>query len=434
MGKLYRGLILCLILIGSLILASCSAPLSSTPVVMPETQGTLIPAPTVMNTVINTVEPQLPVETRAVVEPAETSSPASFPDPAAYGWKPFISGLERPIDLQPAMDGSGRLFVVEQRGVIWVVNPITKATSTFLDIRQKVGSNGNEQGLLGLAFSPLYIQDGRFYLNYTDQNGTTKIARYKVSSIPDEANPDSEEVLLSVDQPYANHNGGGLAFGPDGYLYIGLGDGGSAGDPQGNGQSVDTLLGKILRIDVRSDKGYTIPPDNPFSVGGGLPEIWALGLRNPWRFSFDRGTGDLFIADVGQNRLEELNYLAANSPGGSNFGWRYREGMDVYEGQVPDYLTLIDPVWQYSHNEGCSITGGNVYRGIQMPEWNGVYLYGDYCNGRVWGLLKNAGGQWENRLLFSLKGNLSSFGLDSQGEIYVLIHNSGEVLRLEKND
>jgi len=228
---------------------------------------------------------------------------------------------------------------------------------------------------------------------------------------------------LHVNQPFPNHNGGTLQFGPDGYLYAGLGDGGSAGDPFGNGQKTNTLLGKILRLDVDSAEPYAIPADNPFGN-----EIWAYGLRNPWRISFDKQTGDLYIADVGQNTYEEIDYLPAVSPGGVNFGWDYREGLHVYEGSPPAGLTMTDPIAEYGHTEGgCSVTGGYVYRG-SMPEWNGIYLYGDYCTGYVWGLI-NIDGGWQAHLLFDTEANITSFGQDDAGEIY-LVSDGGEIYKL----
>jgi glucose/arabinose dehydrogenase len=236
--------------------------------------------------------------------------------------------------------------------------------------------------------------------------------------------------LLEVSQPYANHNGGGLAFGPDGYLYIGLGDGGAANDPMGNGQSLNTLLGKILRINVDAGNPYAIPPDNPFTNGGGRAEIWAYGLRNPWRFSFDALTGDLYIADVGQNIWEEVNFVPSSLPGGLNFGWDYREANHAFEGSPPEGLTLVNPVAEYNQAGGhCSITGGYVYRGQELPAWHGVYIYGDYCSGVIWGLVLDAGGVWQSQQLFNLPSQLSSFGVDGQGEIYAVGHD-GVIYRL----
>ena len=293
---------------------------------------------------------------------------------------------------------------------------------------------GSEQGLLGLAFDPAFKDNQYFYVNYTDTNGDTVIARYQANG--DQADPASEKRLLRVDQPFANHNGGVLAFGPDGYLYAGLGDGGAEGDPLGNGQNTDVVLGKILRIDVASGDPYGIPAGNAFPSGGGRPEIWAYGLRNPWRLSFDRATGDLYIGDVGQNTWEEVDYLPAGSPAGSNFGWSYREGNHGYSpANPPAGVQYVDPVAEYSHAEGgCAITGGYVYRGA-MPEWQGIYLYGDYCSGFVWGLLRSNGTgsntTWDSKLLFQTGASITTFGQDASGEIY-LAGRGGTIYELQK--
>jgi glucose/arabinose dehydrogenase len=223
-----------------------------------------------------------------------------------------------------------------------------------------------------------------------------------------------------------------LAFGPDGMLYMGLGDGGNAGDPQGFAQNLQSLLGKILRLDVSSGQDYAIPAGNPFANGGGLPEIWALGLRNPWRFTFDRQTGDLYIGDVGQKGWEEIDFLPAGSSGGANLGWNFREGAHPYQGEPPASLTFLEPIAEYSHTLGCSVTGGVVVRSLNLPEWQGVYLYGDYCTGRVWGLLQTAPGIWLNAELFKTDFNISSFGEDDDGGIYLLDHSGGSIYRLAK--
>jgi glucose/arabinose dehydrogenase len=343
----------------------------------------------------------------------------TFPDPNAYAWQPLVGGLERPVDLQA--DGSGRLFVIEKAGRIRIIENDQLLQAPFLDIAERVGSDSNEQGLLGVAFHPQYTENGRFFVNYTDTSGDTVIARYQVSNDPNAADPNSEVKLLGVDQPFPNHNGGVLVFGPDGYLYAGLGDGGAAGDPMGNAQKTDTLLGKILRLDVDSAEPYAVPADNPFGN-----EIWTYGLRNPWRMSFDRTTGDLYIGDVGQGQWEEIDFLAAGSPGGANFGWDYREGAHDYEGGGPE--EMIDPVAEYSHPEGgCSVTGGYIYRG-SMPEWNGIYLYGDYCTGMIWGLIQ-ADGSWQKQLLFDVDVTITSFGQDAAGELY-LVSDGGDIFRL----
>jgi glucose/arabinose dehydrogenase len=386
-----------------------SPPPSGTPTVASLTQTSLTP-PSMADTPV----------TSQTSPTATSASTTTFPDPNAYMWKPLpISGLVRPVDLQP--DGSERLFVIEKVGRIRIIENDQLIETPFLDISDRVGSNGNEQGLLGLAFHPQYAQNGRFFVNYTDKNGDTVLARFQVSSDPNIADPNSEVKILGVDQPFANHNGGVLAFGPDGYLYAGLGDGGSQGDPFGNAQNTSVLLGKILRLDVDSAETYTVPADNPFGN-----EIWAYGLRNPWRFSFDKLTHDLYIGDVGQNTWEEIDFLPAGSPGGTNFGWNFREGAHDYKGGGP--AGLVEPVAEYSHTEGgCSVTGGYVYRG-SMPEWNGIYFYADYCTGLIWGLIRSGNG-WQKQQLFDLDVTITSFGQDASGELYLLSDNGG-VFRL----
>lgn len=361
-----------------------------------------------------------------VTDPPESTQAPAIPEPEDYDWVQVAEGFVQPLLVIHAGDGSGRLFVVGQQGVIWVFANGEVLPKFFLDIRERVGSEGNEQGLLGLAFHPQYEQNGYFYINYTDVNGDTVVARFEVSTDPNRAEAGSQEILLRVGQPYSNHNGGHLEFGPEGYLYIGLGDGGSAGDPQGNGQSVNTLLGSLLRIDVDGGQPYAIPPDNPFANGGGRSEIWAYGLRNPWRFSFDSLTNDLYIADVGQNKWEEINFLPEGTPGGANFGWDYFEGNHPYQGEPPAGLNTILPVAEYDHSRGgCSVTGGGVYRGESLPEWQGVYFYGDFCSGEIFGLVQLSNGQWQSELLYDLPILITSFGFDEQGEFYVLGRGGG---------
>jgi glucose/arabinose dehydrogenase len=357
----------------------------------------------------------------------------TFPDPAGYTWNPVMGGLEAPLDIQNASDGSGRLFIVEKPGRIRILKGGQLLPSPFLDISAEVGSRHTEQGLLGLAFHPNYARSGLFFVNYTDGSGNTVIARFHVSARnPDLADPASEIDILHVDQPYDNHNGGGLAFGPDGYLYIGLGDGGSGGDPLDTGQNLHTLLGKLLRIDVDHGSPYAIPAGNPFAKGGGPPEIWADGLRNPWRFSFDRRSGNLFIADVGQDAWEELDFIPSGTPGGLNFGWSFYEGTHPFKGQPPAQTSFTWPVSEYSHADGCSVTGGYVYRGTAFPEWQGVYFYGDYCSGTIWGMLPLSGSASQTKILFMTSAQISSFGLDEAGEIYLADYATGELLRLER--
>ncbi|MCC6299963.1 MAG: PQQ-dependent sugar dehydrogenase [Anaerolineales bacterium] len=344
-------------------------------------------------------------------------SAGTFPNADAYTWQLVADGLERPIDLQP--DPLGRLWLVEKLGHIHLLQNGQLTDASLLNIEDRVNDAENEMGLLGLALHPNFSQNGFFYVNYTGAKGDTFISRFTASG--DSADPQSEVILLRVEQPYPNHNGGTMNFGPDGYLYMGLGDGGSGGDPEGNGQSLNTLLGKILRIDVDSGEPYAAPADNPFG-----DEIWAYGLRNPWRMSFDSATGDLYIGDVGQGDWEEIDFIPAGSPGGENFGWDYREGAHDFEGGGP--AGMIDPIVEYSHNEGgCSVTGGYVYRGT-MPEWSGIYLYGDYCTGQVWGVIRSEGA-WQNQLLFETDFRITSFGQDANGEVYI-VDDGGEVYRL----
>ncbi len=359
------------------------------------------------------------------------STVGMLPDPASAAWEVIARGLERPVGMVDAGDGSGQLFILEQNGQIRNWQAGSLLPEPFLDLRGTVVCCG-ERGLLGLAFHPDYGNNGYFFVNYTlESRGDliTRIARYQVSTEANRADPQSEHILLEIQQPYENHNGGGLTFGPDGYLYIAVGDGGSGGDPLGNGQSLDTLLGKLLRIDVDASDPYTIPVENPFAGGGGLPEIWAYGLRNPWRFTFDLLTGDLYIGDVGQGDWEEIDFLPAGNPGGVNFGWNVYEGMHHYSGAPDAGEVLAFPVAEYGHDTGQSVTGGAVYRGTELPDWYGVYLYGDFSSGKVWGLLRLPDGSWQNSLLFTTGALISSFGQDSSGEVYLVNYN-GELLQL----
>jgi len=407
MKKLFILLLLVLPILGC---SGSSTPSpSSTSTSVPASETSVSPTP-IPATVTSTQVP-------ATSTSASTSASA-FPDPSAYTWQQITSGLVRPVDLQD--DGSGRLFILEKSGRIRILENGQLLPTPFLDIDDRVNDDSNEMGLLGLAFHPDYSQNGYFYVNYTGRGGDTFISRFQASG--NSADPNSESILLNVEQPFPNHNGGVLVFGPDGYLYAGLGDGGAQGDPFGNAQNTGVLLGKILRIDVDSAQPYAIPPDNPFGN-----EILHYGLRNPWRISFDRLTGDLYIGDVGQGTWEEIDFVAAGSRGGLNFGWDFYEGSHEYDpqGVAGEY---VFPIAEYSHAEGgCSVTGGYVYRG-SMPEWNGIYLYGDYCTGYVWGLF-NVDGAWPNKLLFEANVRITSFGQDQAGEIYML-SDTGEVYKL----
>lgn len=434
LGEHFERVIICSVfLVLLLILPSCASrvvdstetsPQLSPSLILPNVTNTAFPTPTIF------VE-AYPTEVLTPFPDPTAASVTSFPDPKDYTWQVVAQNFDRPLDLAFPKNRPNEMFVVEQGGVIWIVKEGQRLAQPFLDIRDRVRTDADERGLLGIALHPDFSNNGYFYLNYTGKNAETVIARFSALDGSSAADSGSERILLRVDQPFKNHNGGGLAFGPDGYLYIALGDGGSAGDPLGSGQSLTTFLGKILRIDVNVPDGYAIPPDNPFrATDGSLSEIWAYGLRNPWRFSFDSFTGDLYIADVGQDAWEEINFLPANSAGGANFGWNYREGSHAYAGQIPSGLTLIDPIWEYDHLAGESVTGGVVYRGKILPEWRGIYVFGDFISGTVWGLLQNGEGKWHAQQMFSTSAYISAFSVDQFGEVYMLDLQSGQIYRL----
>jgi glucose/arabinose dehydrogenase len=371
----------------------------------------------------------------AVPATAQDSVP-NPPDPALYTWALISDGYDNPVGITYTPDESGRLFAWEQGGLIWVIDANGEVGfDPFLDIsdRLPVGvfrGGYSEQGLLGLAFHPEYAENGLLFVHYSNQDGDTIIARYQVSeNDPNAADPASGTPLLFVDQPFENHNGGQLAFGQDGYLYVGLGDGGSQGDPDNHAQTPDDLLGKILRIDVNTDV-YVAPSDNPYSRDPAFaPEVWAMGLRNPWRFSFDRTTGDLYIADVGEWLWEEINFQSAESLGGENYGWSLFESR-LARTENADAANYAQPIAEYSHMEGCSVSGGYVYRGAALPELNGVYFFGDYCSGRIWTTYRDADGAWQTNLFMETARQITSFGEDEAGELY-LVDYKGEILRLE---
>jgi glucose/arabinose dehydrogenase len=336
----------------------------------------------------------------------------------------IATGLSSPLYLTAPNGDVSRVFVVEQTGTIRIVRDGALLPTPFLDLSGQI-SAGGEQGLLGLAFDPAYGTTGRFLVHYTDPAGDTRVSIFQVSSNRDVADPASEQVILTADQPYSNHNGGQILFGPDGYLYLGLGDGGSANDPEGRGQALSDLLGSILRLDVQTGTSYTVPPDNPFVGQPGIqPEIWSYGLRNPWRFSFDRATGDLYIADVGQQRFEEVDIATASAGAGRgvNYGWNIMEGVHCLGGSQCDRTGLTLPDFEYDHQEGCTIIGGYVYRGSAIPALQGLYFFGDFCGGWVRSFRYASGTIMELTDWPTLRpgGAVLSFGEDAAGELYVL--------------
>lgn len=368
-----------------------------------------------------------------------------------------------PTAIVNARDGSGRLFVLEQGGKIRIILNGNILSTSFLDITDRV-LNGGERGLLGLAFPPNYANKGYFYVYYTNLDANNQVSRFHITSNLNVANSNSEEkILLLLHPTFPNHNGGQMAFGEDGYLYIGTGDGGGGGDPQGNAQNLGSLLGKILRIDVEQGlklaalhpvrvtlggnriyfpfihgggrRDYIIPPDNPFiHTPGARPEIWSYGLRNPWRFSFDRLTHDLYIGDVGQDLYEEVDFQPESSKGGQNYGWNIMEGFHCFNSTTCNETGLTLPVAEYDHTFGCSITGGYVYRGPANAGMQGMYFYGDYCSGRIWGL-KNDGASWQTQQLTVSSPNqpqITSWGEDESGYLYLADASTGYILRVNQ--
>lgn len=362
------------------------------------------------------------------VDPPGLPGPSEPPIPPTPGLQLALEGviqnLDQPVFLTAPPGDANRLFVVERPGRIRIVQNGALFPRPFLDIADLTSLEG-ERGLLGMAVHPDYAQNGQFFVHYTDAaSGGTRIARYNVSGDPDVADPASGMIVLEVSQPFSNHNGGSIAFGPDGMLYIALGDGGSGGDPLGNGQNRGTLLGAVLRIDIDSGDPFVIPPDNPFvDTPGARPEVWAYGLRNPWRMSFDRSTGDLYIADVGQSQVEEVNVQAASSPGGENYGWNIMEGGTCFGGGGCETAGLTLPVAEYDHDVGCSITGGYVYRGLAIPGATGRYFYGDFCSGFVRSFVLSMGQATDPADHTSQIGpgeSIASFGEDGVGELYIV--------------
>ncbi len=403
-------------------LTSTSSP-TATPTPMPPT-----------NTLTSTPSPTATPIPEPSFTPTAVAGGVADPATILVELQSIVGGLDTPVGIANAGDGSGRLFIVEKVGRIRVVQGVALAPMPFLDITGRVRSQGSEQGLLGLAFHPRYVENGFFFVNYTDGQGDTVVSRFSVSGDAARADPGSEVVLLTLDQPAGNHNGGHLAFGPDGYLYIGTGDGGGAGDQYGNGQNGRTLLGAMMRLDVDRGQPYGVPEDNPFVGNPNVrDEIWATGLRNPWRYSFDRLTGDLYIADVGQNMYEEVNVQRAGDPGGQNYGWPIMEGLHCFPADRPcDRNGLTLPVREYDHTKGCSVTGGYVYRGQESPLLAGIYLFGDYCSGRIWGLAPYGDGadSWRVARVAQADVRLSAFGEDETGELYLVDMARGQLFKI----
>jgi glucose/arabinose dehydrogenase len=398
------------------VLAGCSSP-------------TVSPSPEVSASIPDASTPP----TATPVPPSPTPTVGTL---EGIRLEPIVVKLADPIGVTNAGDGSGRLFVNERDGRIRVINADgTVRSEDFVNLSDRI-AGGGERGLLGVAFHPDFAANGRLFVHYSRAgDGATVISELQASADRARADPQSERILFTHSQPFANHNGGEIAFGPDGYLYIGLGDGGSGGDPFGNGQNRLTLLGKILRIDVDGTpapiRGYAIPQDNPYAAGGiapgeGLPEIWAYGFRNPWRFSFDPDAGDLYIGDVGQGAWEEIDRQPADSRGGENYGWDLFEGTHCSSGC--DSISPIAPVAEYDHDVGCSVTGGHLYRGAQQPTLVGTYLFGDYCSGTIWTLSGTE--SVSPRQLVDTDLQITSFGVGEDGEIYLVDLQDGGLYRV----
>jgi glucose/arabinose dehydrogenase len=365
--------------------------------------------------------PPPPTPTHLVLSPTSAPLPTPTPAPLLALQAIVTNTLDQPLGLANVSDGSGRLFVLEKRGLVRILSHDQLLPAPFLDIHERVSIRW-ERGLLGLAFEP--GRPERFYINYTNRQGNNVIARYHLSPDPNLADPASEEILLTVQQPEANHNGGQLAFGPDGYLWIGIGDGGKANDFYQQGQNPHTLLATLLRIDVRGERGYRIPTTNPYDGEDGAPAVWAIGLRNPWRFSFDRATGDLWLADVGQYQWEEINHVPSTAAG-LNYGWPIQEATHCFKTDPCQQTDLVQPIAEYSHQEGCAITGGYVYRGQAIPALQGHYLFGDFCRGRLWTIPADSRPGTIPKLMLETKLPITSFGEDETGELYLTSYDGG---------
>jgi len=351
-------------------------------------------------------------------EPSTQSTTAS-----SIALQPIFTNLTFDVPIAMLQSSNGQWFVVEQNGKIKTFKTGDTSTNTFIDLAEKVDFGG-EKGLLGMALHPEFHSNGIFFVSYSNNSGNSNLSRFQSNNLVVDAN--SEKTILTVDQPYSNHNGGQITFGPDGFLYFGLGDGGAADDPRGHGQNKETLLGSIIRIDVNNSDTYEIPADNPFVGKPGKDEIYAYGLRNPWRWSFDKKTGELWLADVGQNEWEEINIIKL----GGNYGWNSLEANHCFVESNCDKSGFISPIFEYSHNEGRSVTGGYVYRGTEMPNLNGHYFYADYVSGNIWSLRKNADSNYTNTLRISSNIHIASFAEDLQANLYVIAHQSGKIFKI----
>lgn len=408
------------------------APLLVAALLVACSSGDPTPEPTARAT--PTVAPSVPASAAPSVEPTDTpeSAPATIPpiadEPPALALELVGDAIVAPVGITAAP--GGWLLVSEQRGRVLALDPDSGEQAEVVNLSDRIRSGG-EQGLLGLALHPDWPADARAFVHYSDASGNTVISVLSGAQSgdgPPTLDPGSERVLLQVTQPYTNHNGGQLSFGPDGYLYIGLGDGGSGGDPHGHGQNPATLLGSILRVDASGD-AFAIPPDNPFADGGGAPEVFLIGLRNPWRFSFDPLTDLLWIGDVGQGSFEEINRVDPATDGGANLGWNLMEGAHCYvSGCSPDGLVL--PVTEYGRDLGCSVTGGYVYRGSAIADLAGWYLFGDYCSGNVFGVRSDATATTAPRVLIASFARISAFGEGTDGELYLADINGGAIYRI----
>lgn len=368
---------------------------------------------------------------RALKEtPVPTREPETLPPVTAVTLTPISDGLSLPVAVTHA--GDERLFIAEQHGAIRIVQDGELLPQPFLDVRDRLAIDGSERGLLGLAFHPDYQENGRFFIIYTNVDGDTELTQFTVDpDDPNRADPQSGQIVLFVPQPFGNHNGGPLTFAPDGALIVGMGDGGAVGDPYDNAQDPGTLPGSLLRLNVDA-LPYTIPPDNPFvDDRRQRGEVWMIGLRNPWGISFDAATGDLYVVDAGQSGAEEVNFVAAGSPAGVNFGWPIREGYDCYEAETCASAGLLPPIFAYDHSQGCAIVGGAVYRGQRFPALHGRYFFSDFCAGTIWSLAYRGDGEWERTAVYDAAAPISAFGQDVNGELLALTYRPGALWRIE---